>query len=283
MPVALVRRNRGEMATYVVEQVRSLGLDVESSRIMELYQTCQKSTAYEDPDFPVALESLKDMQQLAFVFDQMNAHREKPVFVRQIKHLLNDSVLPQMDKENSRGRDAQFELYLGAVCQNAGLSPEFAEPDITCVVEGKTFGIAAKRLKGVSSVEKHVRKAAKQIKDAKAPGIVALELSIAWNPTNTPIISNLQSQMYVMLAQGQANAFFDKFAGRIQGWVVGAGVLGVVVHDSRFRLRPARDWEVSGMWTWLKTTTDEKGREQDYESFSKAFVKGIPNITDLGV
>lgn len=124
---------------------------------------------------------------------------------------MNDSVLPQQDRENSPGRDAQFELYLAAICQNAGLLPvDYEEPDVTCTVEGTKFGIAAKRLKRLSQIKNRIRKAADQIKNANLPGIIALDLSFARNQGNRPIISQVESQLYLMIAHAKNNQFFGE-------------------------------------------------------------------------
>src|SRR5262245_51039241 len=149
-PENLMRRSRAENATYVVDQVRSLGLVPHpTSRLMQMHRALNRGHVHcDDPDFPAALEAERDLQHLGFAFDQMHAHRDKPKFRALVKRLLKDSVLPQDNRENSPGRDAQFELYLAAICQKAGLLPvDCAEPDVTCTVEGAKFGIAAKRLK----------------------------------------------------------------------------------------------------------------------------------------
>ena len=78
---------------------------------------------YEDKDFPIALESMRDMQHLGFVFEQLRTQRTDPEFLAIVKRVLKDSALPQQDLEESPGRDKQFELYLAAICQNAGLLP----------------------------------------------------------------------------------------------------------------------------------------------------------------
>ena len=90
-------------------------------------------------------------------------------------------MLPNEDRSHSKGRDAQFELFVAAVCQNAGLHPVAREePDVTCHIEGIKFGIAAKRIKSVTNLKKHVRKAAQQIEGAGFPGMIALDTNVAF-------------------------------------------------------------------------------------------------------
>ncbi len=130
---------RSENAAYVVERIRALGFEPHPmSRLMVLKRVLERGfVPYDDPEFPVALESIRDLQHIGFALARMDEHTENPKFKELVKRLLRDSVLPQSDREESPGRDAQLELYLAAICQNAGLLPvDYDEPDITCVAEG---------------------------------------------------------------------------------------------------------------------------------------------------
>ena len=133
-----------------------------SSRLMLMLRTLQRGqyAPFEDSQFPVALESMRDTYQLGIIVAQMRAHRDNPKFRDRVRRLLKDSALPQDGGQNTPGRDIQFELYLAAICLNAGLHPvDYEEPDVTCVIDGMKFGIAAKRLKSLSSLEDRVVKA----------------------------------------------------------------------------------------------------------------------------
>jgi hypothetical protein len=284
-PENVLGKTRGENATYVMEQVRALGLDPHpTSRVMRMHGALTRGhVAFNDPDFLTALEAERDMQHLGFVFSQVNVNHTSPKFMGLVRDLLHDSVLPQDNREQSPGRDAQFELYLAAICQNAGLLPvDYVEPDVTCVVAGKTFGIAAKRLKSLSSVRQHVKKAADQMGKSGVSGVIALDLAMALNPANAPITSPLQSQMHVTIGQAKSNQFFDEHAEDIYRWVAGKGVLAVAVFNSWLRLRPTNEWGLDGMMTWLNTTRGCEQAARDYGLFYEGFLKGVPNVTELG-
>ena len=78
------------------------------------------------------------MYQLKLVVDQMEAYRSHPAFLASRK-LVQDAALPQGSKPQTPGRDAQFELYLAAICLRAGMVPvAYAEPDLTCSIDGRT-------------------------------------------------------------------------------------------------------------------------------------------------
>jgi hypothetical protein len=213
-PENVLSRTRGENATYIIEQVRKLGLNPHpSSRLMLMHRVLNSGFIQpEDPRFPTALEAERDLQQLGFVFDQLESHRDNPEFTALVKKALKDSVLPQDNREESVGRNSQFHLYLAAVCQNAGLLPVgYDEPDVSCSIDGRAFGIAAKRIKSMHQIGRHIKKAARQICRANRPGIIALELSLAWNPRNVPIISRFHSHMYLTISVMQGQQLFDRY------------------------------------------------------------------------
>jgi len=283
-PDNVMRRTRADNASYVIDQVRALGLNPDpTSRLMQMRQVLSQGyIPSHDSKFQVALEAEWDMQHLGFIFDQMRVHGDNPEFRALVKRLLKDSVLSQKDRENSPGRDTQFELYLTAICQHAALLPvDSAEPDVTCTIEGTKFGIAAKRLKSLSSVENHIRKGAKQIAKTKLPGVIALDLSLARNQQNLPIISKIQSQWYVPLAQLADQQFFDEYHQDIYRWVAEKGVLAVVVFDFRVRLHIDQHWGLEGMTCWLCTARDDEQANQNYKAFYAGFLRGIPNLADL--
>ena len=282
---AMKVRTRVEAAADVLDHVRSLGLNPKStSRLSAMHQTLQRGyVPFDDSEFSIALESIRDIQDLVFIFDELRVHRGDKNFVRVVKHLLNDSVLPQDDRRNSPGRDAQFELYLAAVCQRAGLAPvEFEEPDILCTVDGMTMAIAAKRLKSNTpqALEKHVRKAANQIMLANHPGIVALDLSLAKNQENRPIVSSIESQLHEMIADTRNRQFFAAHEKDIKRWVEGAEVRAVVVFDSRIRLRPSREWCVDATMCWLETTGEDQEADREFQAFYSKFLGGFPKLID---
>src|SRR5262249_21505420 len=142
----------------------------------------------DDPEYRIASEADRDMQILAFVFDQLMDFRDDEQFRIKVGLLLRDHALPQDGSEQSSGRDTQFELLVAAVCKSAGLVPlGFEEPDLTCTFNGVKFGIAAKRLKSMAKMRTRLKSATEQIKRAQLPGVIAVDASVGLNPHNEPL------------------------------------------------------------------------------------------------
>lgn len=281
-----MRRTRGENASFVIAAVRAMGIEPHpQSRVMQMHRVLTKATRTiqpDDPDFETAVEAERDMTLLGFVFDQSNAHGDDLHFQSLVKHMLNDSIFPQDNRGQSKGRDTQFELFVAAVCQSAGLVPvEYEEPDVTCTVDGIKFGIAAKRLKNVSNLNRRVKKAAQQIETAQLPGIVALDTCLALNRVNERIVRPIPDDQFVARYKRFFRRFLDNYHRKIYDWVGGKGVRGVVFHDHQVRLQPNGQWGLEGMTFWLSTAHDDEQRNREFSSFKDNYVRGLPNLQNL--
>lgn len=280
-------QTRVENAAYIIERIESLGIEVQpTSRVMVMLRTLELGyLPYDHPKFPIALQSVHDMYQLRLIVSQLDSQIENPEFKRRAKLMLKDATMPQDCGQNTPGRDTQFELYLAAVCLAAGLDSVTLEepPDITCSADGLKFGIAAKRLKTLNNLEEHIKKGADQVRRSGCAGIVALDLTGARNPTNEPILSQLQSQLHVQLAHIRNYRFFNKHHQDIFRWVAGTPVRAVLVFELTLRVTTAQSWSHDGMMCWLPTTQGDEQAEHELELFSSAFLQGMPNLEDLTV
>ena len=279
-------RTRAENASFVIAAVRVMGIEPHpQSRLMQMHRVLTEATRTiqsGDSGFDTALEAERDMTLLSFVFDQSNAHGDDLHFQSLIKHMLNDSVLPQDNRGQSKGRDTQFELYVAAVCQSAGLVPvDYEEPDVTCTVDGVKFGIAAKRVKNVANLNKRVKKAAQQIETAQLPGIVALDTCLALNPDNERIATPIPDHEFGPLYSQALTRFLDDYHRKIYDWVDGKGVRGVVFHDHQVRLQPDTQWGLAGMTFWLSTAHNDEQANREFSSFKDSYVRGLPNLEIL--
>jgi len=278
-------RSLSDAATYVLERFTHYGIDVPArSRFKQLHNAvCNddgSSRGYiseKDPHFETAREALRDFKQLEFFFDQIVLDPEKGKYVPIIKRIVKDSVLPQDDIENSHGRDAQAEAFVFGVCKNAGINPAFEEPDVTCTMDDCRVGIAVKRIKSSSQLEKRLMKAAEQIQKASMPGIISAEVTLAVNPENLSIVTN-QHEDHIR------SWWTTEMKKRVRqlndaGWpAVGAnGVLGVFLHE-HCPVCLNGDYTLRSM-TYGIETASKKNRIMWLE-FKNKFIKGLPELQE---
>jgi hypothetical protein len=278
-------QTRKEQAEYVAERLTDFGVRINpSSRIGRMLRILRRPEIIEpdDPDYTVVLESIRDMYQLRLIVDTMDAHRESSEFKLAASLLRKDSALPQDEHRDTPGRNHQFQLYVAALCTKASLLTRHQEPDVTCVVGSTLYGIAAKRLKTIGALEENIKDAADQVRRAGIPGIVALDLTLAQNPTNRCITSSLETQLYVHLSRARSHDLFEKNGEVIRQAVAGKGVLAVWTYESTLRLTTNRTWSHDCWSFWFDTTLDESG-ERLLNEFQADFLKGAPNLIDYSV
>jgi hypothetical protein len=274
------RRTRPENATFVVESVKALGLRVQAgSRVMQMYRTLTDESRPliqpADPDFETAIEAERDLQVLAFVFDVAAAHPADQKFRDLVKLALGDSVLPQDNRKQSKGRDFQFELFVAAICQNAGLLPvQREEPDVTCVLQGVKYGLAAKRVKGAGNLHTRISKAGNQIERAHLPGIIVLETSLLFNPNNARITRPMSDDNFGKLHLQALCRCIKKYADRIHEWVGDKGVRGFIFHDQQVRRVDLNgNWCLEGM----NLRFPLEHHQCEFHCFADGYLAGLPN------
>jgi hypothetical protein len=283
---ATIRRTRAENAEFVIRSVKALGLEPNpTSRLMQMHQVLTGANGIitpDHPDFEAAVEAERDMQVFAFVFDQVPAHPNDTGFHRLIRTALKDSLLPQDDRTRSKGRDAQFELFVAAVCQSSGMLPVVREePDVTCVVQRIKFGIAAKRVKSVASLEKRVRDAADQVRRTRLPGIIALDTCVALNRENQRITVPIPEEEFWRRYKQGVYHFIGEYHDRVQELVRGKGVLGLAIHDHQIRFQPNGEWTLESMTIHVSTARENQRRNREFATFARQYGKGLPNVEQL--
>lgn len=277
-------RNYTEIAEFVIEHIKTFGFTPNSeSRFMKMHRVMTDGTGLiqpDDPRFEIAREAIRDFKVLEFVFEQADAHSTDVKFQHLMKIALKDSVLPQKDRDQSKGRDAQFELFVAAICQNAGMLPiSREEPDVTCHVGDIKFAIAAKRVKNIDRLKERVCKAADQIKKARLPGIIVLETSIARNRNNQSFTMAISDEEFGLLYSETTKRFIDDFHDKIQGWIYGKGVRGFMIHDQQIRFHSNSGWSLEGMTMSENLVQWNSRRNREFDIFDKKYKTGLPNVT----
>lgn len=281
----MLRRTRKEKAAFVTEAIRSLGIRIHpSSRIAHVHRlmsTLEETVTPGHPDFEALLEADRDMQILELIFSQPRDSRTIEAFTALVKLLTDDSILPQLDRQNSDGRNTQFHLFVAALCHAAGLGQvTYDEPDVVCEIDGISLGIAAKRIKSARQAEKHIRKAFDQIERTGKLGIVAIDLTIALNPSNVRLALPAPEREFMELQAAFVNRFLTILEPKIRKRANGGNVLGLVVHDSQLRLEQSGNWTLSGMTIHMCTTQDQV-RQELFDHFFNRYSGALPNMIRL--
>ena len=284
VPPTITSRTRPELCSFVIATIEAAGIHVPPpSRLRRMYDIYQRGIATIGPDHPdheLALEADRDMQLLAFAFDQLATMELSDAYRDLLRKLINDSVLPQNDRANSPGRDAAFEIYVGAVCTASRLLPvAWEEPDVTFVLDGTKYCLAAKRLKSIQKLKQRVRKAAEQIEGSKLPGLIVLDLSLAFNPDNRRI-RQIHEAVFWSGYKKNFLATWDRYHLQIQKIMAHVdNVLGIVVHDYHIR-QQKEDWQLAGMTIRIPAEARSVQQQRDFNRLSTLYTYGLPSQSD---
>lgn len=274
-------RSLSEAAKYVIDRFKSFGIEVsENSRFIQMYKSVCKEDGNsrgfireDDPNFDIALEALRDFSQLEFFFDQIANDAQKANYVSKLKQIVKDSVLPQDDEIESRGRNAQAEAFVFAVCRDAGMNPLFEEPDVTCQVKGRRYGVAVKRIKNLSKIKTRLVDGESQIHKSGLLGIIFVEVTIAVNQQNDKIVTNANEQK----VRDWWIAKMRQTTNRVLKDVQNEEVRGIFLHECCPVRYPDGQYLLRGLTYGISTAKNEIGKTE-WKRFKDTFVKGLPNL-----
>jgi hypothetical protein len=100
----------------------------------------------------------------------------------------------------------------------AGGRPRHEEPDVLVDVGSKTLAIAAKRVLSLPRLEENVRKARSQIADTPYGGLIALDLTRAFDLDSTVFLASSLER----LDEIRRHLFskVERAAGNVQRWIL---------------------------------------------------------------
>jgi hypothetical protein len=126
-----------------------------------------------------AFRALVDARTFTIIVQNLLAHLTDA----DLRDLISGNFDPALDKPDSRARDRDFELFIGAIARRAGLPIRLFEPDLILTVQGEEVSVAAKRLSSRRKVGDNIDKAARQILKAERPGFIFLDVTRILDPT----------------------------------------------------------------------------------------------------
>lgn len=147
-------------------------------------------------------QAATELSQLLFITRELPGFLEPIEVKRHLQKLVDGTALPQAEIKSASSRDLQFELYMASILNRGGLNVALAEPDILVGVGRDTTGIAAKRPKSTKNFSKCIADASKQILRSGYEGIIAIDLSVIFNPENGPLNVEKPEDAVRMVVQG---------------------------------------------------------------------------------
>ncbi len=263
-----------QQATFVIDTLARMELPTANTRLDSMRRVLKRGYISPDnSDFPIAQEALLDIPMIAFVLNQREEFPQKELKAK-LRLLVQDSPLPEQAQTSSPGRDAQSELYIAAVCKNAGMNATLGEPDVIVDLNGQQYGLAVKRLKSESKIKKRFKDAANQIEKSGLPGFIVLDIRQAFNPENTKVQAT-GNELYTAF-RGARKYFVDNHYDKMKEWQRGREIRGVIFMDHIIRLD--REWGADSLTYSVNLSQNNQRRTREFDGFIRDFKKGLPNL-----
>ncbi|MCJ7543919.1 MAG: hypothetical protein MUP47_05030 [Phycisphaerae bacterium] len=273
-------RTMREWGECLERQLAVLGLQPPGgSRVAEMLAPFQKAEEIQPGDkrFPAAREAMRDLRMMGFALEQLAGYIPDAVLRDKVRRAMKDPISPVGRRESNPGRDTQCELYVAAICKRAGLSPQFAEPDIICRLGDTRYGLAVKRLQSVDRFQERFRKCCDQIDKSGLPGYAVMDLSLAANPENIPVTIPVEDRRFDTFVAGWCHKEFGSRFQWMKEAMRGREVRGVIVltHFIQYKEGP-KSWGLRSFTWLLDLSPDNMRRTREFKAFSAEFEKGLP-------
>jgi hypothetical protein len=170
--------------------VKEAGLRLNESSRLEMYRKYILRTRQSDgamsansENFAVCHRLFLEVPQLALVCRELSRPPAVAGWESKMEIVLAGGLTPESEADTA-ARDAQLELLLAAALRKGGAEVALAEPDVIVAFEDLKLGIAAKRITSPKKANRRLREARNQIERANIDGIVALDISAAFDTGN---------------------------------------------------------------------------------------------------
>jgi hypothetical protein len=195
--------------------------------------------------------------------------------------------LPEDSGANTTGRDAQFELFVGAIGDRVGFRVSHfgkGQPDWQMAAAIRTWTVEAKRAKSQEAVNRNTNRAADQIRESQIGGVIAIDVSPVGGAEKRRLRTCVPDEELESARQRMGDAVLKTGLPQLKAEIGGAPVGLVVIHD--YLIRPAGKkpngesvpWGLHGMWWSYFLVTPTSQQHDRYSEFWELWQRGLPDL-----
>lgn len=241
-----------------------------------------------DPKFSYALQSMKDLNEYHFVIAVLGDLLSTEPFLSRLHRSIDDSAVNTKNSPHTPGRDAQFELFIGAVGHRAGFQmTDMGEgkPDWQLDLPTTRFTIECKRIKTLASLERHIKKASTQILTSGVGGVIIVDIGLMDSPTPLWLGKHLTDDAMSDAQHHRAVAFFKDYETRIKQAIGSAPVGSIMIHD--YVVTPSEKQSntitsaggLMGFWDNLSLTVRGSDQWHRFNEFHAIWTAALPQAS----
>lgn len=167
---------------YAFDRLTHYGISVPPGSRFALARAAVQA-AHDGPDrlppADVLSEATRGIFELYWIMRSLGGRNKRlpQALKSDLLEILTGPQLPRDEtSQNSRPRNLQFQLFVGAWLSAGGIKVVAAEPDLIIEYFGVPAGVAAKRVFSRRKFIANVKKAVRQIEASKMPGLVAVNV-----------------------------------------------------------------------------------------------------------
>lgn len=270
-----------EQSCQIVNMLEAVGVKVPGGSRFRTYQqlfTAEPGNVIEptNPRFQHALEGWIDVQLMRFILEHAPDPMDNAWIDKLCQCVGDPSIIVGSDSANAHGRNTQYELYVVSILNKAGMYHSIAEPDVVGQFNGRTFGVACKRLVSPQQLEKRVKKAIEQILKSELPGLIAIDLTVALNRERQPVGSDISVAAVLRRTGEFLNGFIKVYGNKIESWVETTWVRGVVFHYHSLHCEGESRWTLNSFTTNLALCNHNDRRKREFLEIVSGMQAGSP-------
>jgi hypothetical protein len=184
------------------------------------------------PDLAIYAETFGESLEIIGMLDFL--HQCPPAALApMLRRVLKGPVLAADETFNSNdARNIQFELLLGTVLTQSGMTVELAEPDLRCHVGNISFFVACKRIWAPNRLNERIDGAIRQLQreltsHPEAGGIIAISVTRQLTPTDGRPIHIASRAAAMELLSTEIEAFIARYCAT---WSATREAQGILFH-----------------------------------------------------
>lgn len=267
-------------------QMPRMSLHSRISRLCAIVESTKAALEPNDRHYREVRHAVRDVQEMRFILQTLAQELFQPPFRSVFELVRGDSVVPSGAERDTAGRDAQFELLVAAVFKNGGMvvnRPDCGTADWCVSTPAMRWVAECKRIKNLSHLENHVRKAAGQIHSCELRGMMILDVSLAFTPDRPSgqLDQAVPDHVIDRARRRRDGVFMPRYIPRIQEWCNGSTAGLVLLRETL--LMPAarlptglRPWGAVDVWTAIHLRREGTPARDGFNEISHLFDSSLP-------
>lgn len=276
----------GESMSFIERRLRELGIKLASgSRFDQMLRVPSPSETRSTPRaIALARQATKDLLELDFILRKLFSERPSDELINSLNRAMNDAWYAIRGPKSADGRNAQAELFAGAVLQHAGLRPEKDDPpDWRFNFGGVPWSLEVKRLQSERKLETRIREGFDALGTSGGTGLLFLDISQALRNEPSQMGSHMPGELVGYLWGRRLKEYVDRTCPPQKLRVIRSGreIRGLIIHDSFLVPKPNLGWVLHHQMFGVCIDQSNQRRMREFDDVFAVIETGTATAANL--